>query len=182
MSRLGKLPIKLPAGVQVALKDQEMIFKGQKGELKLTISPAMEVKVENNEITINPRKDSPIKNASALWGLFWSLIRNCVNGVSVGFTKKLEINGVGYRAAAVPGKLNMSLGFSHPVEFKLPTGITATVEGNTITLSGADKTLVGETAARIRKIRKPEPYKGKGIKYSDEIIRRKAGKAASKGK
>jgi len=182
MSRLGKLPIKLPAGTQATLKDQELIFKGPKGELRLTLHPVIEIKIANNEILVAYKKDIKIKNAAALWGLFWSLIRNSVVGVSQGFTKKLEINGVGYRATAVPGKLNMNLGFSHPVEFKLPTGITATVEGNAITLIGADKAMVGETAAQIRKIRKPEPYKGKGIKYSDEIIRRKAGKAAAKGK
>ncbi len=181
MSRLGKLPIIIPAGVQVTIKDREIFFKGPKGELKIANNPIIEVKVENNEIIIAPY-DRNAKNASAMWGLVWSLTRNSVIGVTEGFTKKLEINGVGYRAAAVPGKLNMSLGFSHPVEFKLPVGITATVEGNTITLTGVDKGMVGETAAQIRKIRKPEPYKGKGVKYSDEVIRRKAGKAASKGK
>jgi len=181
MSRLGKLPIKLPAGVQVTIKNKEILFKGPKGEMKIAANPIIEVKVENNEIIIAPY-DRATKNASAMWGLIWSLTRNSVIGVSEGFTKKLEINGVGYRAVAVPGQLNMSLGFSHPVEFKLPVGITATVEGNAITLSGVDKQVVGETAAQIRKIRKPEPYKGKGIKYSDEIIRRKAGKAATKGK
>lgn len=181
MSRLGKLPIKLPAGVQVTIKEKEILFKGPKGEVKIATNPIIEVKVENNEVLIAPY-DRAAKNASAMWGLVWSLARNSVIGVSEGFTKKLEINGVGYRAAAVPGKLNMSLGFSHPVDFALPAGITASVEGNVITLSGVDKAVVGETAAQIRKIRKPEPYKGKGIKYVDEIIRRKAGKAATKGK
>jgi len=181
MSRLGKLPIILPAGVQVTIKDKEILFKGPKGEVKIATNPIIEVKVENNGIIIAPY-DKAVKNASAMWGLVWSLTRNSVIGVSEGFTKKLEINGVGYRAVAVPGQLNMSLGFSHPIEFKLPLSITAVVEGNSITLSGVDKQLVGETAAQIRKIRKPEPYKGKGVKYSDEIIRRKAGKSATKGK
>ncbi len=181
MSRLGKLPIKLPAGVQATIKEKEISFKGPKGEVKIGVNPIIEVKVENDEIIVAPYNKNA-KNASALWGLIWSLVRNSVVGVSAGFTKKLEINGVGYRAVAAPGKLNMNLGFSHPVEFKLPAGITASVEGNVITLSGADKAVVGETAAQIRKIRKPEPYKGKGIKYTDEIIRRKAGKAATKGK
>ncbi len=181
MSRLGKLPIKIPAGVQVTVNATETLFKGPKGELKVAANPMVEVKVVGDEVMVAPY-DHAAKNASAMWGLIWSLTRNCVIGVSEGFVKKLEINGVGYRATAVPGQLNMALGFSHPVEFKLPATITATVEGNVITLSGADKALVGETAAQIRKIRKPEPYKGKGIKYSDEIIRRKAGKAASKGK
>lgn len=181
MSRLGKLPIIIPTGVQVTINAREILFKGPKGELKIANNPIIEVKVVNNEIIIAPY-DRAAKNASAMWGLVWSLSRNSVIGVTEGFKKKLEINGVGYRAAVVPGQINMSLGFSHPVEFKLPVGITAIVEGNSITLSGVDKQLVGETAAQIRKIRKPEPYKGKGIKYSDEIIRRKAGKAASKGK
>jgi len=181
MSRLGKLPIKLAAGVQVSINDDGLTFKGPKGELHLALHKNISARIENNELFVTPR-DKEAKNMSAFWGLTWSLAKNCAEGVSVGFTKKLEINGVGYRATAVPGKLNMSLGFSHPVEFKLPQGITATVEGNVITLTGVDKVLVGETAARIRKIRQPEPYKGKGVKYSDEIIRRKAGKAAAKGK
>ena len=181
MSRLGKLPIKLPTGVQATIKDKEIFLKGPKGEITTKINPLIEVKVENDEIIITPY-DKKAKNASAIWGLVWSLVRNAVVGVSVGFTKKLEINGVGYRAAAVPGKLNMSLGFSHPIEFKLPAGITAAVEGNVISISGVNKETVGEVAAQIRKIRKPEPYKGKGVKYIDEIIRRKAGKAATKGK
>lgn len=181
MSRLGKLPIKLPAGVQATVSESGTTFKGPKGELKIAANPLISVKVENSEVIIAPY-DKAAKNASAMWGLVWSLARNCVVGVSEGFVKKLEINGVGYRATAAAGKLNMNLGFSHPVEFKLPEGVSATVEGNVITLAGADKALVGETAARIRKIRKPEPYKGKGIKYSDEIIRRKAGKSAAKGK
>lgn len=182
MSRLGKLPIKLPSGTSALLSESQLTVKGPKGELRITLNPVIEVKLVDNEILVAPRAASNSKNAPALWGLFWSLITNAVIGVSVGFTKKLEINGVGYRATAAPGKLNMNLGFSHPVEFKLPAGVNATTEGNVITLSGADKALVGETAAQIRKIRKPEPYKGKGIKYADEIIRRKAGKAAAKGK
>lgn len=181
MSRLGKLPIKLPAGVQATIKDKELFLKGPKGEIKVAINPLIEVKVEGESILVAPY-DQAVKNVNAIWGLVWSLVRNGVIGVSVGFTKKLEINGVGYRATAVPGKLNMNLGFSHPIEFKLPDGITASVEGNVISLAGVDKELLGEIAAQIRKIRKPEPYKGKGIKYVDEIVRRKAGKAATKGK
>lgn len=180
MSRLGKLPIKILSGVEVSISDKEMTFKGPKGELKLSHNPLIEVKVVGDELIIAPY-DKDAKNASAIWGLVWSLTRNCVIGVSEGFQKKLEINGVGYRAAVAGDKLNMNLGFSHPIIFDLPKGITATVEGNTITISGADKAVIGETAAQIRKIRKPEPYKGKGVKYSDEIIRRKAGKSAAKG-
>jgi len=181
MSRLGKLPIKLTPQVQATLSAGGINFKGPKGELHLANNPVIEVKIENGEIIVAPF-DKAAKNASAMWGLMWSLIKNCVEGVGTGFVKKLEINGVGYRAAVNGTNLNMSLGFSHPIEFKLPKGITASVAGNVITLEGADKALVGETAAQIRKLRKPEPYKGKGVKYVDELIRRKAGKAAAKGK
>ena len=181
MSRLGKLPIKLLPGVTVSVSDKEMSFKGPKGELKMATNSLIEVKVGETEINITPY-DKEAKNASAIWGLIWSLVRNAVVGVGIGFTKKLEINGVGYRAVVSGDNLNMNLGFSHPVVFPLPKGITASVEGNVISLTGADKALVGEMAAQIRKIRKPEPYKGKGIKYSDEISRRKAGKSATKGK
>lgn len=181
MSRLGKLPIKVPAGVQITIKEKEIIFKGPNGELKIAQNSLIEAKLQNDELVIAPF-DKEAKNASAMWGLVWSLARNSVIGVTEGFSKKLEVNGVGYKVALVGNQLNMNLGFSHPIEFKLPVGITALVEGNKITLSGADKALVGEMAAQIRKLRKPEPYKGKGIRYSDEIVRRKAGKSATKGK
>jgi large subunit ribosomal protein L6 len=181
MSRLGKLPIIIPAGVTVTIAAASVVFKGPKGELTLKRNPLIDVKLEDNEVKVAPF-DKDAKNASAMWGLVWSLTRNCVIGVSEGFVKKLEINGVGYRAAVAGSQLNLSLGFSHPIEFKLPAGISASVEGNTISLAGIDKALVGETAAQIRKLRKPEPYKGKGVKYSDEVIRRKAGKSAAKGK
>jgi large subunit ribosomal protein L6 len=181
MSRLGKLPIKLLPGVTATLAEGKLVFKGPKGELTLAIHPSVEVKIADGEILVAPY-DRASKNASAYWGLMWSLIKNNVEGVGIGFTKKLEINGVGYRAAVSGTKLNMSLGFSHPVEFTLPVGVTATVAGNVISLMSADKVVLGETAAQIRRIRKPEPYKGKGVKYSDEVIRRKAGKAAAKGK
>lgn len=181
MSRLGKMPIKLVAGTQATVTGTDLVLKGPKGEKRLTLHPLITVKIDNNEITVSPR-DRAVKNASALWGLTWSLVRNAVIGVSVGFTKSLEINGVGYRATVSGQTLNMSLGFSHPVVFKLPVGISAVVAANVITLSGHDKGLLGETAARIRKIRRPEPYKGKGVKYVEEVIRRKAGKAAAKTK
>jgi len=181
MSRLGKLPIKFDSGVQVRAEGQKLFFKGPKGELNLDINPVIAVQINAGELLVTPQ-DKNHKQASALWGLVWSLVRNAVEGVSQGFTKKLEINGVGYRAAVNGNKLNLNLGYSHPLEFPLPVGITALVEGNTITLAGISKSLLGETAAQIRKLRQPEPYKGKGVKYSDEIIRRKAGKAAAKGK
>jgi len=181
MSRLGKLPIKFGAGVQVRTEGQQIFFKGPKGELSFMINPVIAVKVGAGELIVEPQNKQH-KQASALWGLVWSLVGNAVEGVSQGFTKKLEINGVGYRAAVSGRKLNLNLGYSHPIEFPLPDGVTAAVEGNVITLSGIDKGLVGETAAQIRKLRLPEPYKGKGVKYSDEVIRRKAGKSAAKGK
>jgi len=180
MSRLGKLPIELPEGVQVSLNEDVLTVKGSKGELQLTILPVIEVKIEDKQVIVK-LKDDADKKARPFWGLFWSLTRNMVIGVSEGFEKKLEVNGVGYRAAVSGKKLNLNLGFSHPIDFDIPEGITITVEGNVITISGIDKQLVGETAAQIRKLRKPEPYKGKGIKYMDEVIRKKAGKTAAKG-
>ena len=128
-------------------------------------------------VTVGKPED---KKERALWGLFRALIANMVTGVNEGYEKKLEVKGVGYKVAVAGNKVNLNLGFSHPLEFVLPEGISAVAEGNNLTISGIDKQLVGETAARIRKLRKPEPYKGKGIKYSDEIIRRKAGKTAAK--
>lgn len=181
MSRLGKLPIKLAPQVQVTMGTADLTFRGPKGEVRLALNPAIEIKIENGEAILRPR-DPQSPEAAALWGLMWSLVRNAALGVSAGFTKKLEINGVGYRAAVAGSKINLSLGFSHPVEFPLPKGIAASVANNVITLEGADKALLGEVAAQIRAIRRPEPYKGKGIKYADEIIRRKAGKAAAKTK
>ncbi len=181
MSRLGKLPITMPAGVTASFAGEHLTVKGPKGELKVLVNQLIAVTIEGQAISVAP-KDKEAKNAAAMWGLVWSLTRNAVIGVSEGFIKKLEVNGVGYRANVAGNKINLNLGYSHPIEFPLPAGITAVVEGNTITLSGASKELVGEMAAQIRKLRKPEPYKGKGVKYSDEIIRRKAGKAATKGK
>ena len=181
MSRLGKLPIILPAGVTAAIDGRILTVKGKKGELKQAFDTDVVVKIEETSIIVS-KNENGSKKADAMWGLYRTLFANMVEGVSTGFTKKLEINGVGYRASVSGNKLNMALGFSHPVEFVLPEGITASVENNIITLNGFDKKLVGETAARIRRIRKPEPYKGKGIKYADEILRRKAGKSAAKGK
>ena len=181
MSRLGKLPIKLGTGVQVVQNGEELKFTGPQGEFILKLHPSVNVKIEKEEIIVSP-KDLQAKNASAFWGLMWSLIKNAVEGVSLGFTKKLEVNGVGYRVSVKGDTVDLSLGFSHPVAFKLPLGIKASAEGNILTLQGIDKALVGETAAQIRRLRKPEPYKGKGIKYLDEVIRRKAGKTAAASK
>lgn len=179
MSRLGKQAIKLSAGVQVNLDKGKLTVKGPKGELCLDIHPLVNIKIKDQEITVSV-KNPEVKKERAFWGLFRSLIQNMVTGVSDGFEKKLEIVGVGYRVNLSGKKLELKVGYSHNVNFELPEGITALVEGNIITINGIDKQLVGETAAQIRKIRKPEPYKGKGIKYVDEVIRRKEGKAAAK--
>ncbi len=180
MSRLGKLPIELTAGTSAKLEKGFIIVKGPKGELKTKLHDLVKVEIGEKEIKLTIADISSGKE-KALWGLYRSLIKNMTVGVNEGYVKKLEINGVGYRAAAAGNKLTLNVGYSHPVIFDLPDGIKAEVQANNIILSGIDKQLVGETAAQIRKIRKPEPYKGKGIKYADEILRRKAGKTAGKG-
>jgi len=179
MSRLGKLPIELPVGTQAKLENGFIIVKGPKGELKTKMHRTVNVAITDKEINLSIDDQTSGKN-KALWGLFRSLIKNMVVGVNEAYTKKLEINGVGYKAVVSGTKLTLNVGYSHPVIYKLPAGIKAEVQANNIIISGIDKQLVGETAAQIRKIRKPEPYKGKGIKYSDEILRRKAGKTAGK--
>lgn len=180
MSRLGKLPIELPEGTGARLEDGFVIIKGPKGELKQELTDLVKVDIKDSRITVSVKNPAQKKERS-FWGLYRSLINNMVIGVTAGFEKKLEIQGVGYRANLSGKKLTLNVGFSHPVDYTLPEGITAQIEGNTITISGIDKQLVGEVAAQIRKVRKPEPYKGKGIKYIDEVIRRKEGKAAVKG-
>lgn len=175
MSRIGKKPIQIPAGVTVHVAESVLSVKGPKGELAQAIHPRVSMVMEENKVMVSV-KNPKLKQDKALWGLFARLAENMVQGVTEGFEKRLEINGVGYRAVAEGAKLDLSLGFSHPVKFALPQGITATVEKNIISIRGIDKQLVGETAARIRALKKPEPYKGKGIKYVGEIIRRKAGK------
>jgi len=179
MSRIGKKPISIPAGVDIKMDGNFVIVKGSKGILKQQIHPNVVVKIENNEITINVAEPENHKDR-ALWGLYRSLLNNMVVGVTTGFEKKLEINGVGFKAAASGKKLTLNVGFSHPVEFHVPETINCSVEKNIISISGSDKQLVGEVAANIRKIKEPEPYKGKGIKYVEEVLIRKAGKAAGK--
>lgn len=179
MSRLGKLPIELPQGTEARLEGDFIIVKGPKGELKEKIGK--EVKIEINDRMIEVRlADGKDKKAKAFWGLYRSIINNMVKGVKDGFEKKLEINGVGFKAAVSEKKIILHVGFSHPVEYNLPAGISAKIENNIISIAGIDKQAVGEVAAQIRKIKEPEPYKGKGIKYIDEVIRRKAGKTATK--
>ncbi len=181
MSRLGKLPVALTDKVEAQIKDKEITIKGPKGELS-TAYRNDKVKVEKTDDGILVSiKDLSDRELRSYWGLYRSLINNMVKGVTEGFEKKLEITGVGYRAAVSGNNLTLNMGYSHPVEFPVPDGITITVEKNVITVSGIDKQLVGETAARIRKVRKPDAYKLKGIKYQGEVIIKKEGKTASKG-
>jgi len=177
MSRIGKKPIQLPQGVTVTITDSQILVKGPKVELKQNLHPLIKVEQKDNDIIVNVTNTDE-KKEKALWGTFRQLIYNMIIGVTEGFKRQLEVNGVGYRVALQSKNLVLNVGYSNPVEFKIPDGLTCEVEKNLITLSGADKQLIGETAAQIRKIRKPEPYKGKGIKYLEEVIRRKAGKQA----
>jgi large subunit ribosomal protein L6 len=176
MSRIGKLPISVPAGVTVSVTDHEVKVKGPKGELKMHYASPISVSIEGAVVTVaRPNED---KRSRQLHGLTRTLISNMVDGVTRGFSKNLEIQGVGYRAQMQGAKLGLQLGFSHPVAFEPPKGIEIKVEGTTkIQISGADKQQVGQTAAQIRSIRPPEPYKGKGIRYEGERVRRKLGKA-----
>jgi large subunit ribosomal protein L6 len=182
MSRIGRSPITIPAGVEVGIEDgNHVVVKGPKGELKRSLSPSMLIEIEGNVVTIKRPTDN--KEHRSLHGLTRTLLFNMVTGVSTGYSKNLEIAGVGYRAAKAGDKLALTLGFSHPVEVDPPKGITIDVPAPTkITVSGIDKEQVGAIAAKIRSFREPEPYKGKGIKYEGEKIRRKAGKAGGKGK
>ncbi len=175
MSRIGKKPVTIPNGVKAEIKDSTLKVNGPKGNLTVAIHPKVSVSVSENEITVDvPNKENKFERS--LWGLTRSLIANAVLGVVSGFEKKLEINGVGFRGSVAGKTINLSLGFSHPVIVEVPEGLTAAMEKNIITITGIDKQAVGEFAAKIRALKKPEPYKGKGIKYVDEVIRRKAGK------
>ena len=180
MSRIGKKPISIPSGVEVQMVDQEIQVKGPKGMLSTPKSAALDYAIENDLVVISRRDDENWSRAQH--GLGRTLLANCIEGVTKGFSKTLEINGVGFRVAVKGNVVELIVGFSHPMLVELPKGIDAKAEGQKLTLSGIDKVLVGEMAARIRRIRKPEPYKGKGIKYETEIIRRKAGKSGGKGK
>lgn len=177
MSRIGKQTIEIPQGVTVELKDGEVKVKGPKGELKRKLHELVNVNIENNIVTVDVAKKED-KKERALWGTFASHIKNMVVGVTDGFKKQLEVNGVGYRVAMQGKDLKLEVGYSHPVIYNVADGVQASVEKNLITLESADKELVGRVASEIRAIRKPEPYKGKGIKYVEETIRRKAGKTA----
>jgi len=179
MSRIGKKIIEIPGNVNVRLDGNLIFVKGPKGELKKELHPVIRVGIDGNQMQVSVEKPEDHRQ-NALWGLFRSIINNMVFGVVNGYEKKLEINGIGYKAAVSGRNLILNVGYSHPVEFNLPEGINCTVEKNIVSISGADKQVVGEVAAQIRKVRKPEPYLGKGIKYLEEVIRRKAGKTATK--
>ena len=179
MSRIGKKIRTLPAGVTLDVKGTELTVKGPKGTLVQKLHPRVTVVNNNGEVTVQV-VNGENKRDRALWGTFSSIIENMIEGVTAGFKKQLEINGVGFKAAMKGTTLSLDVGFTNPVEVKPLTGITFKVEKNVITVEGSDKQLVGEMAATIRRVRKPEPYKGKGIKYVDEVIHRKAGKTAAK--
>ena len=180
MSRIGKMPIAIPAGVTVDVAENNKVtVKGPKGTLERVMAPEMEIKVEGAEVTVNRPND--LKRNKSLHGLTRTLINNMVVGVTNGYEKKLEVNGVGYRAQKQGKKLVLNLGYSHPVEMEDPEGVETVVEGtNIIFVRGIDKEKIGQYAAEIRDKRRPEPYKGKGIKYADEHIRRKVGKTGKK--
>lgn len=179
MSRIGRLPVVVPAGVTVEVKENNyVVVKGSKGTLERNLPVEMDIKVEDGHVVVTRPND--LKKMKALHGLTRTLIHNMVVGVSEGYTKTLEVNGVGYRAAKQGNKLVLSLGYSHPVEMIDPEGLSSAVDGNKIIVSGISKEKVGQYAAEIRDKRRPEPYKGKGIKYVDEVIRRKVGKTGKK--
>jgi large subunit ribosomal protein L6 len=176
MSRIGRLPIDIPSGVDVTVDGGAVTVKGPKGELALTVASPIEVKIEDNQVLVTRPDDE--RESRSLHGLTRTLIANDIIGVTEGYTKGLEVVGTGYRVAAKGSSLELALGFSHPVTVEPPAGISFAVEGNNkIIVSGISKQAVGEAAANIRKIRKPEPYKGKGVRYAGEVVRRKAGKA-----
>lgn len=179
MSRIGKQPIPIPDGVTVTVKAPVVTVQGPKGSLSCTLHRVASTTVADGVITVTV-KDPDDAKQRALWGLSRNLIRNMVEGVQQGFSRQLEINGIGYKAAVGKGELVLNVGYSHPVSFRLPAGVEVVVEKNIITIRGIDKQVVGQVAAQIRAVRPPEPYKGKGIKYLEEVIVKKAGKAATK--
>jgi len=179
MSRIGRLPITIPAGVEVRIDGQDVTVKGPKGELALTVAEPIEAKVEEGQVVVTRPDDE--RDSRSLHGLTRTLIANNIVGVTEGYKKGLEVVGTGYRVTAKGAGVEFALGYSHPITVEPPAGITFTVEGNTkLTVSGISKQAVGEVAAQIRKLRKPEPYKGKGVRYEGENVRRKAGKSGKK--
>jgi large subunit ribosomal protein L6 len=180
MSRIGKVPVNIPDKVEVRIENGLVVVKGAKGSLTHQLNSNVVVKIEGKSILVSPKDESA--DARSQWGTARTLLNNMVTGVSVGFVKSLEFNGVGYKAAVNGNVLNLSLGYSHTIDFPLPLGISAKVNKNQIDIEGSNKELVGQVAAKVRSFREPEPYKGKGVKYLDEKIIRKAGKAGGKGK
>ncbi len=178
MSRIGKVPVAIPDKVEVKISGQDLKVKGPKGELSLKIADKLSLVQEGKTLLVKPKDDS--KEAKSLWGTARTLVNNMVVGVSAGFTKSLEFNGVGYKAAVSGSTLTLNLGYSHPIDFPLPAGVKAAVNKNQIDITGCDKELIGQVAAKVRSFRPPEPYKGKGLKYLDETIIRKAGKTGAK--
>ena len=176
MSRVGKQPIAIPSGVDVKVVDGTVSAKGPKGELSYTLVEGISISIESGTASVTPLGTD--RTARSLHGLSRTMVANLVEGVSKGFSKSLEIQGTGYRAQVQGQKVVLNLGYSHPIDFELPAGISAAVEGNKLTITGIDKYMVGEVAARIRRLRPPEPYKGKGVRYVGEHVRRKAGKSA----
>ncbi len=177
MSRIGKRTITIPAGTEVSIASHEITVKGKGGTLKRALHPAISVVVEKGMASVSPKETSRL--ARALWGTYAAHVRNMIEGVNTPFIKKLQIEGIGFRAELSGKQLKLAVGFSHPVVLAVPAGITAAVEKNIITVSGADKEQVGEFAASVRSIKKPEPYKGKGIRYENEVVRQKQGKKAA---
>jgi large subunit ribosomal protein L6 len=175
MSRIGKKPVILESGVKAELKDGQLTVTGPKGTLSLAVHNKVNLEVTEKEINVAVAKPDN-KQERALWGLFRSLVQNMVDGVTKGFEKKLEVNGVGFKVALNGTKLTLNLGFSHPIDVEVPSDIQVAIDKNVITITGSDKQKVGQFAANVRELKKPEPYKGKGIKYIDEVILRKAGK------
>jgi large subunit ribosomal protein L6 len=178
MSRIGKQPVKLASGLEAKLEGNKLIIKKGQDEKVVDTKGVVKVNIEGDTLTFEPTENT--KFAKAMWGTVRALANNAVIGLTQGFEKKLEVNGVGYRAAVKGNTLELQLGYSHPINYEIPKGITITVEKNIITVKGSDKQQVGQVAAEIRAFRKPEPYKGKGVKYVDEHIIRKAGKTAKK--
>jgi len=187
MSRVGKKPIVIPTGVEVKIEGKIVKIKGPKGELQKEIRPEIKVEVKGNQISVSPETETPEQNqfapgqakkTKAFWGLIRALLFNMIKGVTEGYEKKLEIEGLGFKASLEGTNLLLKVGFANSIKIEAPSGIKFSVEKNIITISGADKELVGQVAAKIRKVRPPEPYKEKGIKYQGEVIRRKVGKKA----
>ena len=177
MSRTGKLPIKIPAGTEVSVASGEITVKGKGGTLKRALHPSIKIDIANGEAVVSPAQQSRL--ARALWGTYAAHVRNMIAGVNTPFQKRLDVQGIGYRAEMTGKQLKLQVGFSHPVLVDIPAGVTAVVEKNIISISGADKEAVGQFAASVRAVKKPEPYKGKGIRYEGEVVRQKQGKKAA---